>query len=79
MSERRFGFPTAFQHDTVLRPADCGGPLVNLDGQVVGFNIARAGRTESYAIPSHALVPLLYELMSGNSAPVDENSNPPSQ
>ena len=32
-------------------PADCGGPLVNLDGKVVGMNIARAGRTESYAIP----------------------------
>jgi serine protease Do len=42
----------AFQHDTVLRPADCGGPIVDLDGRVIGFNIARAGRTESYALPA---------------------------
>lgn len=69
LSRRRFGFPLAFQHDTVLRPADCGGPLVNLDGKVVGFNIARAGRTESYAIPTHVIVTLLYDLMSGNLAP----------
>ena len=51
LSVRRFGFPLAFQHDTVLRPSDCGGPVVDLDGRVVGFNIARAGRTESYALP----------------------------
>ena len=52
LSVRRFGFPVALQHDTVLRPDDCGGPVVDLDGRVIGFNIARAGRTESYAIPT---------------------------
>lgn len=72
LSERRFGFPGAFQHDTVLKPRDCGGPLVDLDGRVVGFNIARSGRTESYAIPASAIVPRLYDLMSGNLAPVAE-------
>jgi serine protease Do len=70
LSERRAGFPAALQHDTVLAPVDCGGPVVNLDGQVVGFNIARAGRTESYAVPADVVVPLLYELMSGNRAPI---------
>lgn len=72
LSERRFGFPGAFQHDTVLKPRDCGGPLVDLDGRVVGFNIARSGRTESYAIPSSAIVPRLYDLMSGNLSPTQE-------
>jgi serine protease Do len=69
LSHRRFGFPMAVQHDTVLDPIDCGGPIVDLDGRVVGFNIARSGRTESYAIPSSVIVTLLYELMSGNLAP----------
>lgn len=69
LSGRRSGFPAALQHDTVLAPVNCGGPVVNLEGQVVGFNIARAGRTESYAIPSSVIVNLLYELMSGNLAP----------
>jgi serine protease Do len=69
LSERRNGFPMILQHDTVLRPRDCGGPLVDLDGKVIGINIARAGRTESYAAPVEAVLPLLYDLMSGKLAP----------
>lgn len=52
LSERRSGFPLAIQHDSVLRPSECGGPIVDLDGHVVGLNIARAGRVESYALPA---------------------------
>jgi serine protease Do len=52
LSERRVGFPLAIQHDSVLRPSECGGPIVDLDGKVVGLNIARAGRVESYALPA---------------------------
>ena len=51
VSRVRDGFPTVLQHDTALQPADCGGPLVSLDGRLLGINIARAGRTETYAIP----------------------------
>jgi serine protease Do len=67
LSQRRFGFPQAFQHDTVLKPSDCGGPIVNLDGEVVGFNLARAGRTETYAIPSSVLLELMQELRLGET------------
>jgi serine protease Do len=63
LSVRRFGFPLAFQHDTVLRPSDCGGPVVDVDGRVVGFNIARAGRTESYALPVSAVQEVIGKLM----------------
>jgi len=52
LSDRRAGFPLAIQHDSVLKPAECGGPLVDLDGKAVGLNIARAGRVESYALPA---------------------------
>ena len=62
LSDRRAGFPVVLQHDSVLKPTDCGGPLVNLDGKVLGINIARAGRTESYAIPSEAVRPMLEKL-----------------
>ena len=62
LSQRRLGFPLAFQHDTVIKPSDCGGPIVNLDGQVVGFNLARAGRTETYAIPVAAVFGLIKDL-----------------
>ncbi len=69
LSDRRTGFPEILQHDTVLRPSDCGGPLVDLDGKVIGINIARAGRTETYAIPAEVVKPLLKKLKSGELAP----------
>jgi serine protease Do len=69
LSKRRDGFPTVLQHDSVVLPSDCGGPLVDLEGRVIGINIARAGRVESYAIPSEAIRPLLADLMSGKLAP----------
>lgn len=55
LSERRTGFPLALQHDSVLRPSECGGPIVDLDGKVVGLNIARAGRVESYALTARVV------------------------
>jgi serine protease Do len=69
LSERRTGFPTILQHDTVIKPIDCGGPLVDLDGKTVGINIARAGRTESYAIPSEVVLTLLDDLKAGKQPP----------
>jgi len=35
LSERRTGFPVILQHDTVIKPMDCGGPIVDLDGRAV--------------------------------------------
>ena len=51
----RSGFPLAFQHDSLLTPRECGGPVLGLDGRAVGVNIARAGRTETYAVPAKAV------------------------
>ncbi|MBX3426647.1 MAG: PDZ domain-containing protein [Pirellulales bacterium] len=64
LSERRFGFPRALQHDTVLRPSECGGPLVNLDGETIGLNIARSGRTESYAIDAATVQQVAQRLLA---------------
>jgi len=72
LSDRRSGFPLAIQHDSTLRPAECGGPLVDLDGKVVGLNIARAGRVESYALPAglvrETVEKLLQAPLAGNPA-----------
>ncbi|MSR53441.1 MAG: PDZ domain-containing protein [Gemmataceae bacterium] len=59
LSERRTGFPRIFQTDAVLKPTDCGAPLVDLDGRVLGIAIARAGRTESHVIPAETIKDLL--------------------
>ena len=64
LSQRRTGFPSALQHDTVLRPEQCGGPLFDLNGKAVGINIARAGRAASYAIPADELEALLRHLLT---------------
>ncbi len=69
LSNRRYGFPAVFQHDTVLKPEQCGGPLVNLKGEAIGLNIARGGRVETYAIPFQIIKPLLKDLKSGKLAP----------
>jgi serine protease Do len=71
ISNRRGGFPSILQHDTVLKPKECGGPLVDLDGKTVGVNIARAGRTETFAVPADAVVALLPELKSGKLLPAE--------
>ncbi|MCP4849466.1 MAG: PDZ domain-containing protein [Verrucomicrobiaceae bacterium] len=65
LSEKRSNFPNALQHDLTLNPNECGGPLVDLDGNVVGINVARAGRVKSYAIPAADLKELLSNLDLG--------------
>jgi serine protease Do len=81
LSKRRGGFPSAIQHDTVLRPRDCGGPVVDIDGNVVGINIARVSRVASYAIPAKEIKAVLPELLSGKyaipAATVDQVSGRP--
>ncbi|MCO8124993.1 PDZ domain-containing protein [Stieleria sp. TO1_6] len=49
---RLSGFDSVMQHDTVLAPNQCGGPLLDSNGNVIGINIARAGRVVSYALPA---------------------------
>jgi serine protease Do len=69
LSSRRWGYPTILQHDSVVKPQDCGGPIVDLDGRVIGINICREGRTSSWAVPSEVLQPLLLDMMSGRLPP----------
>jgi serine protease Do len=67
LSERRAGFPLAIQHDSVLRPSDCGGPLVDLEGKAIGLNIARAGRVESYALPAALVQQTVEKLLAAQN------------
>ena len=70
LSQTRSGFPLVLQHDCAIEPFECGGPLVNLDGEVVGINIARAGRIKSYALPAHAIQELLAAELTSESQPL---------
>ncbi len=59
ISQVRDGFPSVIQTDMVLNPEECGGPVLDLQGQVVGIVAARAGRIRSYVIPSEAILAML--------------------
>jgi serine protease Do len=69
LSGRRAGFSEVLQTDMVLDAKDCGGPVVDLDGNVLGINIARAGRVETWVLPSEVIRPLLPDLKAGKFPP----------
>ncbi|HWB05250.1 MAG TPA: trypsin-like peptidase domain-containing protein [Verrucomicrobiales bacterium] len=65
LSNNRRGYPDALQHDMSLEPNEVGGPIVDLDGHVLGINIARSGRIECFAIPSKTVKGLLSKVGEG--------------
>jgi len=51
LSKRRTGFPHILQHDSVVKPRECGGPVVDLDGKVIGINICRRAGPKATPCP----------------------------
>ena len=49
-SGRRDGFSKVISHDADLHPEECGGPLFDWQGNLIGLNIARNSRVRSYAL-----------------------------
>lgn len=74
VSVRADGFERAIEHDTVLLPSLCGGPLVNLEGKAIGLNIARAGRVSSYALPAE-LVLRVFDQLRAQPVSIDQDDN----
>ncbi len=72
LSNRRGGFPAILQSDMVIKPTDCGGPIVDLEGKAIGISIARAGRTESYVLPVENIKAVIDELKGGKMTKVEE-------
>lgn len=81
VSLRRGGFPAVFAHDSAIIPQACGSPVLDLDGKVVGLNIARAGRTTTYAIPAEELQKVVPKLLKQSRKPAGQlakkKRNPP--
>jgi serine protease Do len=77
LSARRTGFPQVLQTDMVVDAKDCGGPVLDLDGNVLGINIARAGRVETWVLPAEVIKPLLPEFKAGKFAPEATSAEAP--
>jgi len=63
-SARRTGFPTVLPHDSVIHPTECGSPLVDTDGKIVGINIARALRVTTYALPANVVLDVSQKILA---------------
>ena len=72
-SRRNDDFPLAFQHDTPLTRDQIGGSVLDIDGNVVGINIARQGRVSTLALPVSIVAPVIAELRSGSLSPAIVN------
>lgn len=59
ISIRTDNFSEVLQHDLPLNPLDMGGPLMNLQGEAVGINIARVDRVTTFALPSEVFWPTI--------------------
>jgi S1-C subfamily serine protease len=69
-----YDLPNLIQHDANIYPGNSGGPLVNLQGEVVGINVAKAfssGTTGAdgigFAIESNAVKDIVTEIVDTGS------------
>jgi S1-C subfamily serine protease len=51
------------QHDGVVLPSQQGSPVFDLRGNLIGFNIARADRTRTFALPAKEVARVLIEML----------------
>jgi serine protease Do len=59
ISRVRDSFTQVLQTDMRPSPDQIGGPVVDLEGRVIGITVARADRTRSFIMPSAAVVKML--------------------
>jgi serine protease Do len=76
VTERPGGYPTVFEHDLPLTTAECGGPVVGLDGKALGLTVARVGVSGCVAVPGAVVRRLVPGLKAGKPVPALPK-NPP--
>jgi serine protease Do len=69
ISIRTDNFAQVIQHDLPLAPQDMGGPLFDLDGHLLGINIARVDRITTFALPSETFWPTFIPYLEADRHP----------
>lgn len=59
ISRVRDGFSRVIQTDMQVGPQQCGGPIVDLEGNFIGLSVARADRTRSFILPASEVISTL--------------------
>jgi len=59
ISRVRDGFSRVIQTDMQVSPQQCGGPILDLDGNVIGLSVARTDRTRSFILPAAEILETL--------------------
>lgn len=58
-SKRFTGFGLVFVHDTIIKPNECGSPVCDINGNVIGINISRFHRTMTFALHVRTVKPVI--------------------
>jgi serine protease Do len=62
-------FPVAFEYSPPVRNNQCGGPLVDLKGQVIGVTVGNLAPHAGWAIPIETVHQLLVDARAGTLSP----------
>jgi serine protease Do len=77
ISRRSSGFGALLAHDTVTEPLEMGSPLVDVNGRIVGMNIARFDRTATHAIAADRMVEICRSLSEQLRSEADDATSKP--
>ncbi len=65
LTKKVASFPNALTNDLGVNANQCGGPVLNIEGKMVGINLARSGRTSTFMINNKVIKDLLADMSTG--------------
>lgn len=70
------GFGPVLAHDAIVWPDQCGGPVLDLQGNAVAWNVARYDRTATHAIDPKTLMSAVRRIIASSAGTREAGSAP---